>query len=166
MKRSRPEDKAKESSGKRAATTTSGSSSTAKRAKKGTTFGDQLARMVDNPLCADVELLVGQEGTPVYASKVILVARSPVFEALLGGNFREGQPPPPSSSSSSASSSSSSVATSEEASSSSLAPVFWHRAEIGDMEPRTMRHLLHFLYTDQLHPDLVTPPSPSPSRTG
>jgi hypothetical protein len=168
MKRSRPEeDVAKAASGKRAAaTTTSGSSgATAKRAKKGTAFGDQLARMVDNPLCADVELLVGQEGTSVYASKVILVARSPVFEALLGGNFREGQPP--TSSSSSASSSSSSVATSssEASSSSSLAPVFWHWAEIGDMEPRTMRHLLHCLYTDQLHPDLVTPPSPAPSSS-
>ncbi|ELR19149.1 BTB/POZ domain containing protein [Acanthamoeba castellanii str. Neff] len=97
--------------------------------------------MVDNPLCADVQLLVGQEATPVYASKVILMARSPVFEALLGGNFREGQPPPSSSSSAS----------------SSLAPVFWHRAEIRDVEPRTMRHLLHSLYTDQLHPDFLSP---------
>jgi hypothetical protein len=109
--------------------------------------------MVDNPLCADVELLVvGQEGTPVtpiYASKVILVARSPVFEALLGANFREGQPPPLSSSSSP---SSPSASTSEASASTSLAPVFWHRAEIRDMEPRTMRHLLHFLYTDQLPP--------------
>jgi hypothetical protein len=80
--------------------------------------------MVDNPLNADVKLPVGQEGTPVapiYAYKVILIAHSPFFEALLSSKFREGQPPPPPSTSS------------------SLAPVFWHRAEIYDMEPRTMR---------------------------
>jgi hypothetical protein len=151
MKRSRPEDEAKAASG-----TTSSSSATTKKAKTG--LGDQLARMVDNPRYADVELLVvGQEGTPVtpiYASKVILAARSPVFEALLSGSFREGQPW-----SSSSSSTSASVATSA-ASSTSLAPVFWHRAEIRDMEPRTMRHLLHCLYTDQLHPDFSAP-SPS-----
>jgi hypothetical protein len=112
--------------------------------------------MVDNPLCADVQLLVGQEGTPVYASKVILVARSPVFEALLGGNFREGQPPPSSSSSS----------RSSETWASSLAPVFWHRAEIRDMEPRTMRHLLHYLYTDQLHLDLFASSPSTKSAKG
>src|SRR5690606_10787528 len=81
------------------------------------------------------------------------------FEALLGSNFREGQPPPWSSTSSSWSGTWSS----------SLAPVFWHRAEIGDMEPRTMRHLLHCLYTDQLPSDFATSPSSaqasSPTQT-
>jgi len=34
--------------------------------------------------------------------------------------------------------------------------VFWHRAEISDMEPHTMCHLVHCLYTGQLHPDFIT----------
>jgi hypothetical protein len=98
--------------------------------------------MVDNRACADVEFLVGEEATPVYASKVILIARSPVFEALLNGSFREGLPP------------TSSVSCSTSASP-SLPPIFWHSVSVPDLEPHTMRHLLYWCYTNSLHPELV-----------
>src|SRR3546814_9373803 len=34
---------------------------------------------------------------------------------------------------------------------SSLPPVFWRSVSVPDLEPRTMRHLLHWCYTDALH---------------
>jgi hypothetical protein len=34
-------------------------------------------------------------------------------------------------------------------------PVFWHSVSVPDLEPRTMRHLLHWCYTNTLHPELV-----------
>jgi hypothetical protein len=118
-------------------------------------FNEQLAGIMDNPESADVEFLVGDDGTPVYASKVFLVMRSSVFKALLCGNFREALPP----------SSSTSVSTSTSDTSSSLPPVFWHRVEIRDMEPRTMRHLLHWCYTTRLHPDFFREDDSSRSPT-
>ncbi len=70
--------------------------------------------------------------------------RSSVFKTLLCGDFREALPP-----------SSASVATSASENSSSLPPLFWRKVAIRDMEPRTMRHLLHWCYTTRLHPDFT-----------
>jgi hypothetical protein len=116
---------------------------------------EQLAGLVDNVEKADVEFLVGDDGTPVYALKVFLTMRSSVFNSLLSGNFREALPP----------SSSASVATSASEISSPLPPIFWHRVEIRDMEPRTMRHLLHWCYTTRLHPDFFRQDDSSRSPT-
>jgi hypothetical protein len=62
MKRSRPE----EETAKWASTSTSPSSSTMKKPMTGdlqhllvTALGDQLAQMVDNPHCTDIQLLAG-----------------------------------------------------------------------------------------------------------
>ncbi len=115
---------------------------------------EQVAELMDNPEYADVEFLVGRNGTPVYASKFFLVTRSSIFKALLYDNFREGP-----AYMSSASVLCSTPRTAEEISlSASLPPgYFRHRMEIRDVEPRTMRHLLYWCYTAKLHPDFVVP---------
>lgn len=116
--------------------------------------------MVDDRECADVEFLAGDQATPVYAAKVVLIARSPVFRALLNGSFREGLPTTTATATSS-SSSSLSVSCSTPASP-SLPPVFWHSVAVPDLEPRALRHLLYWCYTDALHPDMSAPSDVDP----
>jgi hypothetical protein len=107
----------------------------------------QLGQMVDKREHADIEFLVGAEQTPVYASRLILVARSPVFAAQFMGGFKEALAP-----SLPSSSSSSPPAPDDSREASSLPPLFWRSAPLLEVEPFVFRRLLHCCYTDQLPP--------------
>jgi hypothetical protein len=112
------------------------------------TLSHQLGQMVDKREHADIEFLVGAEQTPVYASRLILVARSPVFAAQFMGGFKEALAP--SSPSSSSSSPAPGDTNSREAS--PQPPLFWRSTPLLEVEPCVFRHLLHCCYTDQLPP--------------
>ncbi|KAL6073260.1 TD and POZ domain-containing protein 1 [Balamuthia mandrillaris] len=88
---------------------------------EGLTLSQVLAKLVDNEEWADVRFLVGPEEVPMYAYRGHLALRSPVFNAMFVGHFKEA---------------------SNTFASSPL--------KLPEMRPTTFRILLHYVYTDKL----------------
>ncbi|KAL6073256.1 BTB/POZ domain-containing protein 2 [Balamuthia mandrillaris] len=92
-----------------------------------------LARMVDNTSLADVRFLVGPGAVPVHASRMFHSLRSPVFQAMFMGPFKEGLPTP-------------SIFDGEPA---------MTVVRLPEVQPETFRDFLHLLHTNKL-PETAT----------
>jgi hypothetical protein len=105
-----------------------------------------MAGMVDRAKCSDMCFLTRPDAVLVFASKAMLMACLPVFQALLASGFCDAQ--------------CTHTTTDHHAKcSSSLllskASGTWHKVKVPDIKPHMLHHLLHWCYTNQLHLNLT-----------